>query len=489
MERQVLGPCGSDLSMRDILVILFMLGVVIYAQRDWVMAVCALIVFTALKDYPNLANPLEAKGLNHWVVMFLGIMLAWGMARFGRRITWNVPKSWLWIIGIYLACEGVATVRLLIDVDAFREKAIHVKENFYGYGVQAALVDRVYVPGRYMLVGALLLLDGVRSRRTMQAALLSVFLFVLVQALIVAKQIPLSSLRDGGMQVRHRIMDWTGRHPNDLARDVVALFWVAVIYVAQFKLHRWKWRALVILPSLALVICLAQTYSRGGIVGFIACGLAVMIVARSWSCVGVMAAGAAAVVALAPSLLARILAGVDTSGMGYSDMGEITAGRDLIWPAALQGIAESPLIGHGLYGYVLSSALDNSLASGGAEVHPHNAYLQALLDVGVLGLLPRLGPFLYVLWAGAWLAWKRQDPLLRLTGVAGVSVASTTFAMGLTGQHFGFTENLFIFWCVAGLVVRGLTLPDATVAELRARSGALVHTRRHAWPAHVRPVT
>ncbi len=366
--------------MRDILVILFMLAVVIYAQRDWVIALCALIVFSAAKDYPNLASPLEAKGLNHWVVMFAGIMLAWGMARFGRRVPWNVPKSWLWVIGIYLLCEGVATARLLIDVDVFREKATHVKENFVGYGVQAALVDRVYVPGRFMLVGALLLLDGVRSRRNMQAALLSVFLFVLVQSLIVAKQIPLSSLRDGGMQVRHRIMDWTGRHPNDLARDVVAIFWVAVIYVTQFKLHHWKYRAALALPSVAMLICLAQTYSRGGIVGFIACGLAVMIVARSWACVGVMAAGAAAVVALAPSLLARILAGVDTSGMGYSDMSEITAGRDVIWPAALQGIAESPIVGHGLYGYVLSSALDHSLATGGAEVHPHNAYLQALLD-------------------------------------------------------------------------------------------------------------
>ena len=66
------------------------------------------------------------------------------------------------------------------------------------------------------------------------------------------------------------------------------------------------------------------------------------------------------------------------------------SGRLIIWPYALDRIAEALIIGHGH-----ASGID--VFKGFAPwkiVHAHNAYLQALLYVGVVGTLPLLGGLL-----------------------------------------------------------------------------------------------
>lgn len=462
--------------MRTIVVAAFMLFVIVYAQRDWFRALCCLVVFTALAEYPGLPNPLDAKGVNHWSVMFAAIVFAWIISRIMRPRPWNIPRGWLIVIGLYLLVESIAVARLCLNLDVFTARAALVNPAYASYDGQAVLVDIVYSPMRYMLLG-FLLLDGARTRRQLFFGLGAVLAAVLVYALVVDKEIPFSSLAGGGMQVRHRISKWTNRHPNDLARMFVAAIWIG-FSLWQLKVGTLKLRLTALVAVGFVVIALGHTHSRGGYLAFVVTGLAVALVAGSWRTLAALVVAIAAVMMYAPSITDRILTGVDTTGGMQHDMAEVSGGRDIIWPAAIKGIEDSPLIGHGFRGYVVSPALPSSLATGGGELHPHNAYLEMLLDHGVLAASGRLAPFLYVLGAGIVLVRRRSDPLLRVMGVAAVAWISATLTMGISGQHWGLSENLFTFWCIAGLVGRAVTLPDRAWHR-SAINTALIPQRRN----------
>src|SRR5262249_18831258 len=123
---------------------------------------------------------------------------------------------------------------------------------------------------------------------------------------------------------------------------------------------------------------------------------------------GVLAA--CALLALPEAVYDRVSTGFGQDAPGGTDT--LSAGRiDHIWLPLLPEIAGSPIWGHGLSSLPWSEPLPMGpgvaiLAVG----HPHNAYLQALLDMGVVGLVLLSAYFLHV--------WKRfralgADPALQ----------------------------------------------------------------------------
>ncbi len=468
--------------MRELAVTALVLFVLVYSLRNWFGALCILVAFTAIQDYPGLPNPFATKGINHWSVMLAGVTVGWLLWRIGTRPRLNLPPIWILVVSLYVFGELVALVRLCADLDTFRVKASVLREGYLHYTIRAVFVDCAYGPMRYMWM-AFLLADGARTRRRLIMAVVAILSAVFLYALVVDKEIPLSGLAQGAMRFRHRIQKWTNRHPNDLARAFAAAFWVGVAFVTYKAAPRWM-RLGVAAALGPILVGLGHTLSRGGYLGFAVTGMVLAAVTRSWRVLMVLVAAGVAVISFAPSVVERMLTGLDTRS-GQADVRELMAGRNVIWPAALEAIEESPLLGYGFYGYVLSTAIDRSLASGGGEKHPHNAYLETLLDVGLLGAPLRLGPFFCLLGSGYVLIRRRRDPVLQLCGVVGLCWATTTLVMGLTGQHFGLTQNLFTFWCVSGLVARALTLRDRAVVPVRhtGRRAAAAPIAGHPLPA------
>lgn len=477
--------------MDAVLTIALTAFVVLYAQRDWFVALCCVVVFTTVQDYPRVPNPFGVAGLTPWSVMLLGALLGWAVDRLTHPRPWPIPRAALLVFGIYCLGELLAIGRLCLHLDTFVAKASVYSPSYTDYTVRGALVDHVYAPVRYMVIG-FLMADGLTSRRRIVQGLVACLLAGLVYALIIMKEIPVSALGADGMEYRHRIQRWTSRHPNDLADIFVTAFWVCV-WVAQTRTFRWRMRGAFAGALLPFALALGHTCSRGGYLGFVACGLFSAVATRSWKMLLMLGVVAAAVVTLAPSVTGRILAGVDTNSKENSDTTEITGGRDTIWPAALKGIEASPLVGWGFFGYVVSPALDHSAALDGGELHPHNAYLQCLLDHGWVGAWMRLLPFLYVLVCSWRLLWTTRDAVLHFAGAAGFAATVTLMVMGLTGQSFGFTENLFIYWFFAGATIGAWGLVQARAAQAaaardsaprRAPGRRSMRTRAHA--AHVR---
>lgn len=453
--------------MRDAIVLAIVLFTLTYAFRDWYRALCFLVAFTALQDYPNLPNPFGAKGINHWSVMLAGVTIAWAISRLGDPRGPNLTTGWWIACGAYFTVECIALFRLILQLDEFKSAASALHESYLGYDVKGIVIDCFYTPVRYVWL-AMMLLDGARTRERIFEGIFAVFTAMMLYAVIVCKEIPPSALVGGGMVYRDRIPKWTGRHPNDMARLFAAGFWMAITF-AQLKLGP-SWRRWIAVGCAGLLgLGLAHTQSRGGIVGFLVCGVTLAVAMKSWKNIFVLGALGVSAVIAAPGLMDRITAGVDTTGAGDVDVDTLTAGRDVIWEAAFEAIDHAPLIGYGMYGYVTSHALARSIQVGGGEKHPHNAYLETLLDHGVLLAAGRLAPFVYAWCISIWLARTRRDETLRFAGIAGACYTTTLLAMGLTGQHYGLTENPFSFWCMACMAVAAARLPDVAPARRMRR--------------------
>ena len=79
----------------------------------------------------------------------------------------------------------------------------------------------------------------------------------------------------------------------------------------------------------------------------------------------------------------------DASGQETVNDYEMTSGRTLIWPYVIDKIGESPIIGHGRLAMARTGLRDKLMADYGESFpHPHNMYLQTLLDNGILGSIP-----------------------------------------------------------------------------------------------------
>ena len=67
----------------------------------------------------------------------------------------------------------------------------------------------------------------------------------------------------------------------------------------------------------------------------------------------------------------------------------LSAGRSVFWPLITKAISQKPLFGWGKAGMITCGASAYMLhIEDRIYRHPHNAYLELLLDFGVLGTIP-----------------------------------------------------------------------------------------------------
>lgn len=146
----------------------------------------------------------------------------------------------------------------------------------------------------------------------------------------------------------------------------------------------------------------------------------------------------------------------ERSGEALSDLRHVSAGmhgegtlwrRMVMWQIAWQGFLDHPLRGQGPGGFkaALESAVDQGFPSPDflAYRHPHSAYLSALSQAGLLGLLSLLLLFAYVLrhHIRVWHTGLHQTRLLGWAGMAGLM---TLMVLGLTESIF--ERNTGVVW-------------------------------------------
>jgi hypothetical protein len=142
-------------------------------------------------------------------------------------------------------------------------------------------------------------------------------------------------------------------------------------------------------------------------------------------------------------------------GIESQDRDEISAGRiDQIWLPLIYEYSQSPrklLFGNGRFAVVSADAAARGIMAD--KLHPHNMYLEQVLDAGILGLTVFMSFFLLLFKKILYFQNAITDSKLREYQYAVIISMVAYFTAGLTGRTlFPGGKNCF-FWIVVAIAV------------------------------------
>jgi O-antigen ligase len=373
------------------------------------------------------------------------------------------PLLWLYIVPILFA--GVLG-------------STHVSEiapALYLYGTlefndTAGYIRDLLVKPLSLVVFALLIAAAVskseRPEKFLVPALISVWLMGTMVIVFVA--ISGFSLAQLARSESRDFLSPLGMHANDLGRLYAVAYSLLLFTWAELKKTSLKY---VLLASMGLlIVALILTFSRGAFLAFIAVNVLFMLSHRKARTLVVGTLITAAILLLLPEVVYdRILTG---QGEGLD---VISAGRiEGIWLPLLQDILRSPIYGNGLGSMLWSEALRRglSLANVGlAQVH--NAYLETVLDMGIIGLVFMCAYFVHIGKGFRKLSIEPGvSPQLRgfnkgaLAGLIGFLIA------GIAGSYLTPRPEQVYLWLAIGMMY----------GQIARKAGVLNVAHRHTRP-------
>jgi O-antigen ligase len=450
--------------IRYTLLYLALFGLLALTMRNWFIGLCGLLFLTVLSQHPNMpTNMLDIQGLNLWNVTLAWVLLFFRVQRGGERPGALAPPWMPALITLYVGMvliAGTAAVLKSIWPGDLKRSAI----------IEWFLVDGIVNPLKYLLVGVLVYL-GATTRERIKAVLICAIVSGLTYSLLVFKSMKLMVFTIDFEDARRMTDKLVGLFANDLGELLAFCIWaaVAVYFVLQ---GRWSRRAWVLLIVLSLPVFVAVK-SRAGFFAFGCIGL--VLGALRWR--RILWAGPVAAVlvaALVPSIRARVLAGFGSDD-GRNNWDEISAGRlTNIWPPVLEQISKSPFIGHGRYAIVREEcAREIIIRERELPSHPHNSYLEILLDAGVAGLLICLTWMAMLGYVAVRLVRTRGDPLVPALGTAALAAWTAELAAGVAGSSFFPSQSTVPALVVWAAALRVYVELEARVAELADVPAAL----------------
>jgi len=373
----------------------------------------------------------------------LGACLLQGLGDGSWRRFLPAPLLWLYLAPLALA--GAHGLRYAEDiVPGFYMLDLILFDDAPGY-----FRDMVAKPLLLVLFALLVAAAVARSARA-ESFLLPAWISIWVMAALVPVYVAASGAGLGVISASgaRGFLSALGLHANDLGRMYCIAYALLLFTWAQTK---GAWPHALLLASMGLAaLALLLTFSRGAYVAFALVNLLFLLWRRNAQVLllGVPLA-VAALLALPEAVFERV-------GTGFGGgLNAISAGRiDGLWLPLLPDVLRSPFYGSGL-GSILWSDAMRQAGTGGVigATHPHNAYLETLLDMGLIGLALVCAYFAHV-WRGfrALAADPELSPALRgfFQGAAAGLVAF--LVSGITDSSLApRTEQCFL-WLAIGLL-------------------------------------
>jgi O-antigen ligase len=382
---------------------------------------------------------LGVPALNPFNIVLLATLLSCVMH---RQLGHLVQGRLIWLYVAPILAAGVLGMPHALDLHrAFLESEAMRWSGPLGYFREMA-VRPLLIVAAALLVGAAAARSE-KPERFLIPMMASIWLLALLQfSLILASGVHIAFLATPASRAFY---DQMGLHANDLGR----LF--AVAY-ALFLFVWWETKqpglkaallATMGVASLAMVL----SFSRGAFFGFFLVNALFLVWKFNARTLGLALLAGAIVAALAPGYLwGRLTFGFD------SDLNSVSADRiEGIWLPLLPELWKSPLWGNGLGSTMWSFPMltDAMLTVN----HPHSAYLEALLDMGVIGLALMLAYFWHV-WRG--FRALGSNPFLRpeMRGLFQGATAALIFffVTGWVGSSFRPDAEFGFMWLAIGLM-------------------------------------
>jgi hypothetical protein len=162
-----------------------------------------------------------------------------------------------------------------------------------------------------------------------------------------------------------------------------------------------------------------------------------------------------------------------SKGLESGDVDEISAGRTSnLWMPLTEEWMQNPkklLVGDGRYAIISSDAVARGFTPE-TMLHPHNMYLEQILDVGIFGLIFMLGFFVFLFRkAYKGLNVVRDGEIKEYLYAAIISMASYLIA-GMTGRTLFPSIKSSYFWIAVGLTIVIIRLVEQARENGRAET-------------------
>jgi O-antigen ligase len=462
---------------------LFLIGVVvlalsIYAWRDWYKSLCGLIVLMAVVEHPDMPKTiLGIQGVNPWNIVFVSVVLAWAASRAREGLVWDMPRHVGALLLLQLGVVLVGFARMVVNPHGLEDVTT------------GTLISEYLINTLKWIVPGLLLFDGCRSRSRFTLAVISVLAVYLLLALQVIRWMPPGEALSGDMLSARSakiLLNEVGYHRVNLSMLLAGASWALLAALPMAR--RRSQQALFLGAGLVVVYAQALTAGRTGYVTWAVLGLFLGLVRwRKYLFLAPVVAGLVTLVV--PGAVERISQGfaeedrdggsplvrpdlrIVPGGADQPDAYTITSGRNVAWPYVIEKIGESPIFGFGRRAMertgiaaFLWEEFNESFP------HPHNAYLELLLDNGWIGFLLVLPFYVVVVGYGVSLFRDRRSPVFTAIGGVTCSLVLALLVASVGSQSFYPREGSVGMWCVIGLALR--VVVERARAEARMENTA-----------------
>jgi len=453
--------------IRLALLTLFTLACSLYAFRNWFKALCGLILLMAVIEHPDMPKGmLGIQGLNPWNIIMLCVLIGWAVQRRREGLHWDLPGGIKLLLSIYVVLILVGVYRLLQDYSGLTAFA---RMTNAAPPTEGSLVSELIVNTLKWIVPGLLLFDGCRDNQRLRWALTSIAGVYFLLALQVIKWMPLGDIVSGADLSERSLkilMNEVGYHRVNIAVMLAGGTWAVFALRPMAKTRRVA--LLVTIASALTLFALALTGGRAGYATWAVVGMLMALIRwRRYLLIAPIAV--ALVVAFVPAVQQRMLQGFTSESRdvanpttrtvqiqgGGADAYTITAGRNIAWPLVIEKIGKAPWFGYGREA-MRSQGISSYLATQLNEDfgHPHNAYLQWLLDNGWVGALPVFFMLLLLLRRSISLFADSRSPVFVAVGGMSLGLLFAQMVGALGSQTFYPVEGTVGMWCAIGLMLR-----------------------------------
>jgi len=449
----------------------------VYAFRDWYRSLCGLIVMMAFVERDDMPRQIFGiTGINSWNLLMAFILLAWFLNSRREQLRWDLPKKINFLLLAYFAVVTIGFIRMSGNMGSVVEFYASTRRDIPTYS--ELFFDDFLNNVKYVIPG-LLLFHGCNSKSRLHWGIVACLLPTLLLGLQIIQWMPLEDLSNGeALSDRaKRVLDREiGYHRVDLAALMASGSWAFFISRILAPNKIWFWISIGI--GILLILSLALTGGRAGYVSWLT--VALILSALKWKRLLLfIPILVTAIVLIVPAARERMLQGFDeqqdfTSGE-TTDLTIVTSDRTLLWPTVIRKIGEAPLVGYGRKGYFTSGASleirDELGRKGWGMPHPHNAYLEFLIDNGLIGAVPVFLFFFIVVKKSA--ALLRDTRMIEFTAIGGISMAfvAAQLVASIGSQSFYPRAGVVLMWCVIGLMFRASIVAEKMTSSQFRNSG------------------
>jgi len=434
------------MSLRVLFCTLLVLGFSWYAYKNWFVSLCAAIALMAFMKHPDMPHSVAGiPGGNLWNILIVNVLIAWWKQRPYENPV-PVPRSIKIAVALYLAVIFVSFLRFFIDPTVFWA------------GDRQDIFEEFLVNSLRLLIPAVLLFDGCYNYQRVKGALGVIVLLYFLLALQVIRSVGFhadltgSELSGRGSKIIQRSV---GYDRVDMSMMLSGAGWAAVAFsnLIEGKLFRWGVRG----AALVTVLAQALTGGRMGYISWAAVGL-ILCTIRWRRILPLIPVAALVVVTIVPGVTQRMFLGFGGEEDGivaHQNDFAITSGRNTVWPLVIDKINENPIFGYGrqamqttgLAAYV-SEKLNDSFP------HPHEAYLEMLLDNGILGFLCIIPIYFLAVKRSVSLFLDRSEKQYEAAGGAALALVLALLIASFGAQTLYPREGVVGMWAAVGVAFR-----------------------------------